>query len=39
MSEEERKALDIEYARDYSMKKDLEIILKTFPALFQKENV
>ncbi|GAA4048130.1 hypothetical protein GCM10022409_38130 [Hymenobacter glaciei] len=39
MSEEERKALDIEYARDFSMKKDLEIILKTFPALFQKENV
>ncbi|GAA4346053.1 hypothetical protein GCM10023185_00220 [Hymenobacter saemangeumensis] len=39
MSEEERKALDLEYARDYSMKKDLEIILKTFPALFQKENV
>jgi lipopolysaccharide/colanic/teichoic acid biosynthesis glycosyltransferase len=39
MSEEERKALDIEYARDYSMKKDLEIILKTIPALFQKENV
>lgn len=39
MSEEERKALDNEYARDYSMKRDLEIILKTIPALFQKENV
>ncbi len=39
MSEEERKALDIEYARDFSMKKDLEIILRTIPALFQKENV
>nr|WP_230688187.1 sugar transferase [Hymenobacter jeongseonensis] len=39
MSEDERKALDIEYARNYSMKKDLEIILKTIPALFQKENV
>ena len=39
MSEEERKALDVEYAREFSMKKDLEIILKTFPALFQKENV
>jgi len=39
MSEEERKALDVEYARGFSMKKDLEIILKTIPALFQKENV
>lgn len=39
MSEEERKALDNEYARDYSIKKDIEIILKTIPALFQKENV
>jgi len=39
MSEEQRKALDVEYARDYSLKKDFEIILKTFPALFQKENV
>ena len=39
MSEEERKALDVEYARSFSMKKDLEIILKTIPALFQKENV
>ncbi|SEU04394.1 sugar transferase [Hymenobacter actinosclerus] len=39
MSEEERKALDIEYARSYSLKKDFEIILRTIPALFQKENV
>lgn len=39
MSEEERKALDVEYARSYSLRKDLEIILRTFPALFQKENV
>ncbi|WP_375418932.1 sugar transferase [uncultured Hymenobacter sp.] len=39
MSEEERKALDNEYARDYSLKKDIQIILKTIPALFQKENV
>lgn len=39
MSEEERKALDIEYAENYSLKKDLEIILKTIPALYQKENV
>lgn len=39
MSEEERKALDVEYARSYSLKKDFEIILRTIPALFQKENV
>ncbi|GAB3588508.1 sugar transferase [Hymenobacter daeguensis] len=39
MSEAERKELDNEYAREYSMKKDLEIILRTIPALFQKENV
>ncbi|PSR56666.1 sugar transferase [Adhaeribacter arboris] len=39
MSEEERKELDIEYAKSFSLKKDLQIILKTFPALFQKENV
>ena len=39
MSEEERKALDNEYAQHYSLKKDLEIILRTIPALFQKENV
>ncbi|MBO2008257.1 sugar transferase [Hymenobacter negativus] len=39
MSEEERKELDNEYARDYSMKKDIEIIFRTIPALFQKENV
>lgn len=39
MSEDERKALDIEYARTCSLTKDLQIILKTVPALFQKENV
>ncbi|WP_162054837.1 sugar transferase [Pontibacter pamirensis] len=39
MSEDERKALDIEYAQTYSLFKDLQIILKTLPALFQKENV
>ncbi|WP_046243469.1 sugar transferase [Hymenobacter terrenus] len=39
MSEEERKALDNEYARNYSIRTDLKIILKTIPALFQKENV
>lgn len=39
VSEEERKALDIEYARNYSMATDLSILLKTVPALFQQENV
>ncbi|KEO75153.1 sugar transferase [Anditalea andensis] len=39
MSEEERKSLDIEYAENFSIKKDIDIILKTIPALFQKENV
>ncbi|RDV16854.1 sugar transferase [Pontibacter diazotrophicus] len=39
MSEDERKALDIEYAQTCSLSKDLQIILKTVPALFQKENV
>jgi|GEM_PF-1486232 len=39
MSEAERKALDNEYARDHSMRNDLDIILRTIPALFQKENV
>ncbi|MFD3000932.1 sugar transferase [Pontibacter toksunensis] len=39
MSEDERKALDIEYAQTCSLGKDLQIILKTVPALFQKENV
>lgn len=38
MSEEERKALDIEYAAGYSLKKDILIILRTLPALFQKQN-
>lgn len=39
MSEEERLQLDIEYARNFSFGMDLKIILKTFPALFQSENV
>ncbi|WP_205499814.1 sugar transferase [Rufibacter psychrotolerans] len=39
MSEAERKALDIEYAKKFSLKKDLYILIKTIPALFQKENV
>jgi lipopolysaccharide/colanic/teichoic acid biosynthesis glycosyltransferase len=39
MTEEERTQLDIVYAREFSFKMDLEIILKTFPALLQSENV
>lgn len=39
MTEEERIQLDIEYAKNFSFKMDLMIILKTFPALLQSENV
>lgn len=39
ISEEERKALDLEYAKSYSLKGDMLILLRTFPALFQQENV
>ncbi len=39
MSEEERMQLDIEYAKNYSFWMDVKIILKTFPALVQSENV
>ncbi len=39
MSEEERKALDNAYARKVSLWNDIKLILKTIPALFQKENV
>ena len=39
MSDEERKNLDNQYARNNSFGKDLALILKTVPALFQKENV
>lgn len=39
MSEDERKDLDNQYAQNYSLRKDLEIIFRTIPALFQKENV
>lgn len=39
MTEEERTQLDITYAREFSFKMDMEIILKTFPALLQSENV
>lgn len=39
MSESERKELDNYYARNYSWFLDMTIILKTFPALIQKESV
>jgi len=39
MSNEERINLDNIYARNYSFLNDIKIILKTFPALIQKENV
>lgn len=39
MSEEERMMLDNAYAQNHSFKNDIIIILRTIPALFQKENV
>jgi lipopolysaccharide/colanic/teichoic acid biosynthesis glycosyltransferase len=39
ISEEERLLLDNSYALNHSFKNDLAVILKTFPALLQKENV
>lgn len=39
MSEEQRKALDNQYARSYSFWGDIKIIFRTIPALLQKENV
>ena len=39
MSAEERKQLDIKYARDFSFWLDMRIILKTLTAFVQKENV
>jgi len=39
MSEEERKQLDNTYARTHSFFGDIVLILKTFPALTQKESV
>ncbi|HVZ25373.1 MAG TPA: sugar transferase [Sediminibacterium sp.] len=39
MSEEERLMLDNAYARDHSFGKDIRLILRTIPALFQKESV
>jgi len=39
MTEQERINLDVEYAENESMWLDIKIIFRTFPALFQKENV
>lgn len=39
MTEEERIALDNQYARNYSLWLDLQILFRTFSALVQKENV
>lgn len=39
MSAEERKQLDIRYARNFSFALDMKIIFKTFTAFIQKEDV
>jgi lipopolysaccharide/colanic/teichoic acid biosynthesis glycosyltransferase len=39
MSADERKQLDIDYARNFSFWGDIRIILKTFPSILQHENV
>lgn len=39
MSAEERKQLDIKYAKDFSFRMDMMIIIRTFTAFIQKENV
>ncbi|GAA4315962.1 hypothetical protein GCM10023149_12780 [Mucilaginibacter gynuensis] len=39
MSEDERLMLDNVYAQNHSLWNDMRVILKTVPALFQKENV
>lgn len=39
MSEDERLMLDNVYAKDHSFIGDIKLILRTIPALFQKENV
>ena len=39
MSAEERKQLDIKYAKEFSFRMDIKIIFKTFTAFIQKENV
>ena len=39
MSAEERKQLDIKYAKEFSFRMDMRIIIKTFTAFIQKEDV
>ena len=39
LSAEERKQLDIKYAKTFSFKLDIQIIIKTFTAFIQKEDV
>ncbi len=39
LSEEERIALDIEYANNHSLKNDINIVMKTLPALAQEVSV
>jgi lipopolysaccharide/colanic/teichoic acid biosynthesis glycosyltransferase len=39
MSAEERKYLDIKYAKEFSFMMDISIIMRTFTAFIQKENV
>jgi len=39
LSPEERKQLDIYYANNYNFWMDMKILLKTFTAFIQKENV
>lgn len=39
MSEDERKTLDNQYANNYSFWGDIKLILRTIPALLQKDNV
>lgn len=39
MSAEERKLLDIKYAKEFSFRMDMMIIIKTFTAFIQKEDV
>jgi len=39
MSEDERKMLDNQYAKNYSFWGDIVLILRTIPALLQKDNV
>lgn len=39
LSPEERKNLDIYYARNFSLKMDISILLRTFTAFIQKEDV